>query len=122
MTAARVVRNEHWERDVGTGDVAVLLVPAVMAGDRLFDVDINFAVDRSATAMQAFYELLVEIDGAREWTRRVEGPMDQGPDTLDYHCRRLVPAGRPMRIRAITQVRGARRLRLKITAESVTTD
>lgn len=108
---------ERWERHAGTGDVAVLVVPAVTTGDRLFDIDVVFAVQAGTTGVRPSFGLVIEIDGAREWARRSDAPAIGGADSLEYHCRRVVPAGRPMRIRAVSQAAGVRRLRLSVTAE-----
>jgi hypothetical protein len=64
--------------------------------------------------------LTVELNGAREWSRRIPTSNPGQSDSLDFRCRRLVPEGQALRIRAVTQVGQAQRLRLRIDAEQET--
>jgi hypothetical protein len=122
MTRTRTAPAEHWRLDAGDADVAVLDVPAALQGERCFDVDLQFSV-RTPERPGAWLEVTLELDGAREWTRRVEAACPGQADTLDYHCRRRVPEGRALRIRALTRVGGgARRQRLLLAAQRVDDD
>ena len=66
---------------------------------------------------EAWHALSVELDGRRHWQRRIPSSNPGQTDSLDYHCRVEVPAGAPLRIRALAQAHGARRLQLRIDAE-----
>jgi len=88
--------RERWSIDAGTADV-VVRAPAALAG--------------------AWHEMTVELDGQRQWSRRLDTHNPGETDTLDYHCRRDVPAGQSLRVRVTTRVHGAVRARLTIEAE-----
>lgn len=113
---------EHWRVDAGEGDVAVLTVPPALRGERLFEVDLQFSV-RTPAQPGAWLAVTLELDGAQEWSRRIDAACPGATDVLDYHCRRVVPEGRALRVRAITRVGGgARRHRLLLTAQRVGDD
>ncbi len=104
---------EDWAVDAGAADIATLDIPPSAHRRRLFAVDVRFAV--RAAAAGAWQALSVELNGVREWSRRIDS---HGPiDTLDYHCRRELDIGQSLRIRAVTQRGGAQRMRLLIEAE-----
>lgn len=108
---------EHWRIDAGGADVALLDIPPVSDRVRRFDVDVSFVVRTPAeSALKPWHELAVELDGRKQWSRRIatSNPGDQ--DSLDYHVRVSVDAGAPLRVRALTKVRGAVRHRLIIEA------
>lgn len=110
-------RPETWRLDAGDADVAVLTVPAVLRRDRCFEIDLRFVV-RTPEATGAWLAVTLELDGAREWTRRIDAQCPGDTDSLDFHCRRVLPEGRALRIRAVTRVGGgARRQRLLLSAE-----
>ena len=110
-------RPEIWQLDAGDAAVAVLNVPAVLRRDRSFEIDLRFVV-RTPEAAGAWLAVTLEIDGAREWRRRIDASCPGQTDTLDFHCRRRLPEGRALRIRAVTRVGGgARRQRLQLVAE-----
>jgi hypothetical protein len=58
----------------------------------------------------------VLVDGALEWSRQLSTPTD-GPDSLDLRLRRTVPAGRPLRLVATCELRGATRVSLSLSAD-----
>lgn len=121
MTRPRL-RPERWHVDAGDGDIAVLTVPPVLRRDRVFEVDLRFAV-RTPAEPGAWLSVTLELDGAREWTRRIDAQCPGETDSLDFHCRRELPEGRALRIRAVTRVGGgARRLRLELSAEEAADD
>lgn len=108
---------EHWRIDAGDADVALLDIPPVSGRVRRFDVDVSFVVRTPAeSAVQPWHELAVEIDGRRQWSRRIDTSNPGEQDGLDYHVRVSVDAGAPLRVRALTKVRGAQRVRLLIEA------
>ncbi|MBS0435858.1 MAG: hypothetical protein JSR75_13380 [Proteobacteria bacterium] len=109
--------SEHWSVDVGDADVALLDVPPAEARARRFEVDVRFVVRCPDPLAGAWHALSVELDGRRHWQRRIATSNPGQTDSLDYHCRVEVPAGAPLRIRALAQAQGARRLQLRIDAE-----
>jgi len=111
-------RPERWALDAGDGDVAVLTIPAVLLRHRVFEIDVRFVVRNPAQDAQAWHALSVELDGKREWSRRLPTHPGTSTDSLDYHCRRELPAGQALRVLAVTQVGpGTRRQKLVIEAE-----
>jgi len=109
--------RERWSIDAGTADVAVLNIPASAQHDRVFDISAHFVVRAPAALAGAWHEMTVELDGQRQWSRRLDTHNPGETDTLDYHCRRDVPAGQSLRVRVTTRVHGAVRARLTIEAE-----
>ena len=117
MSPSQVDRAERWVRDAGEDDVALLDIPAVLHHERVFEIDVRFEVRHRGDASAGWHALKVEIDGAQLWSRRLETAVGSA-DSLDFHCRRAVPAGQPLRIRAGTAVGpGVQRRRLHIEAE-----
>jgi hypothetical protein len=108
---------ERWQVDVGDADIATLDIPAVLARSRRFHIDVQFVVQCPAEPRGAWHALTLELDGRREWSRQIDTSNPGQTDTLDYHVQVEVPAGRGLRVRALTQVRGAVRRRLRIEAE-----
>ena len=107
---------EQWRLDAGDADVAVLDIPPVSDRVRRFDVDVSFVVRAPDEIGAAWHELSVELDGRRQWSRRIATSNPGEQDGLDYHVRVSVAAGAPLRVRALTKVRGAVRQRLLIEA------
>lgn len=110
-------RPERWALDAGEADVALLDIPAVLHHERVFEIDVRFEVRHQGADAAGWHALKVELDGAQVWSRRLDTPTGSA-DSLDYHCRRTVPAGQPLRVRALTAVGpGVQRRRLHIEAE-----
>ena len=109
--------NEHWRTDAGDADVATLDVPPSLTRSRRFHVDVRFVVRCPAELEGPWHALTVELDGAQRWSRRIPTSNPGQTDSLDYHCLVEVPEGAGLRIRAVTQVRGAVRRQLCIDAE-----
>lgn len=111
-------RPETWRVDAGDADVAVLRVPPVLRSDRVFEIDLRFVV-RTPPEPGGWLEVTLELDGAREWSRRIDATCLGQADSLDFHCRRALPAGLGLRLRAVTRVGGgARRSALSLAAEA----
>jgi hypothetical protein len=110
---------ERWAVDVGAADLAALHIPADAWRRRVFDIDVRFVVRATAAAdgEAPWLAMTVEIDGAREWSRRIDTDCLGATDSLDYHCRRDVGVGQALRVRVLTQLSGAQRVRLRIEAE-----
>jgi hypothetical protein len=110
-------RGERWAADAGSADVAVLDIPASAQRDRVFEIDVRFVVRSPSSLEGAWHELNVELGGRQQWSRRIDTHNAGETDSLDYHCRREVPAGQALRVRATTRVDRAARARLTIEAE-----
>jgi hypothetical protein len=106
-------RPERWSVDARNADVATLVIPADARRERRFEIHLRFAV--SARAPGARHGLRVEVNGAMEWQRSAD--THPPADSLDYHFRREVPVGRPLKVVAKTEVQGAMRLSLRIEAD-----
>lgn len=107
---------EHWSTSAGTRDVARLDIPPDAHRDRTFEVFVSLAVHNRTERPGATHALRVLVNGALEWQRTV--PTHPGPgDTLDLRLKRVVPLGQPLRLTATSEVVGAVRVSLKISAD-----
>jgi len=106
---------ERWHVDAGDADVATLVIPADSNRTRRFEIDCRLVV--APLAAGAHHAMRVDVDGGLEWTRRAPTQNPGDTDSMDYHFRRELPPGRPLRIVVKTQARQARRVRLVIEAE-----
>ena len=106
---------ERWRIDAGDADVATLVIPADSHRTRRFEIDCRLVV--MAIADGARHAMRVDVDGGLEWTRRAPTENPGHTDSMDYHFRRELPPGRPLRIVVKTEARQARRVRLLIEAE-----
>jgi hypothetical protein len=116
--AARV--GERWRVDAGAADIATLSIPPSAQRQRVFEIDLRFVVRAPEPLAGAWHEMTVELDGVRQWSRRIDTHNPGQTDSLDYHCRVSVALGRSLRVRAITQVGRAVRQQLLIEAEEAT--
>lgn len=110
-------RPERWRAESAHADIASLHIPACLDGRRVFEIDVRLLVRASAAAPAPWLALTVELDGVREWSRRVAAACPGASDSLDYHCRRELAPGQGLRIRALSGLGGAARLALLIEAE-----
>ena len=108
-------RPERWRADAGDADVATLVIPADSLRTRRFEIDCRLVV--MPLAAGAHHGMRVDVDGGLEWTRRAPTENPGQTDSMDYHFRRELPPGRPLRIVVKTEARQARRVRLVIEAE-----
>jgi hypothetical protein len=113
--AAASGRPEQWRVDAGDADVATLVIPPDAQRTRRFEIDCRLVV--APLAAGAHHGMRVDVDGGLEWTRRAPTENPGHTDSMDYHFRRELPAGRPLRIVVKTEARQARRVRLVIEAE-----
>jgi hypothetical protein len=109
------VKPERWRTDAGDADVATLVIPADSHRTRRFEIDCRLIV--AALAAGAHHAMRVDVDGGLEWTRRAPTENPGHSDSMDYHFRRELPAGKPLRIVVKTEAKQARRMRLVIEAE-----
>ena len=108
-------RPERWRIDAGDGDVATLTIPPDSFRTRHFEIDCRLVV--MPLAAGAHHAMRVDVDGGLEWSRRAATENPGHTDSMDYHFRRELPAGQPLRIVVKTEARHARRVRLLIEAE-----
>ncbi|MFL6679649.1 MAG: hypothetical protein ACJ8IK_15025 [Burkholderiaceae bacterium] len=106
---------ERWRIDAGDTDVATLVIPADSFRVRRFEIDCRLVVMRLADG--ATHGMRVDVDGALEWTRKAPTENPGQADSMDYHFRRELPVGQPLRIVVKTQAKQARRVALVIEAE-----
>lgn len=107
---------EHWRRDAGPDSVAVLDIPGLLERSRVFEVDVTLVVDVPSAPQGAWHELSLELDGKRQWCRRVDTRNPGQTDGLDYHQQVRLAPEQGLRIRAVAQVRGCRIRQLLIEA------
>ncbi len=112
---AAPAKPERWRSDAGAADVATLVIPADSVRPRRFEIDCRLVV--AALGAGARHGMRVDVDGALEWTRQAPTENPGATDSMDYHFRRELPAGRPLRIVVKTQARQARSMGLVIEAE-----
>ena len=108
-------KPERWHIDAGDADVATLVIPADSFRARHFEIDCRLVVKPLAEG--ARHGMRVDVDGNLEWTRQAPTENPGATDSMDYHFRRELPAGVPLRIVVKTQAKQARRVRLSIEAE-----
>jgi len=108
---------EYWQTDAGTASVAVLTIPGLLTRARAFDIDATLIVDVPSVVTQgAWLELTVEIDGQRQWSRRISAHNPGQTDNLDYHQQVRMEVAQGIRIRAVAAVKGARIKQLWVEA------
>jgi hypothetical protein len=107
---------EHWQTDAGSDPVAVLNIPGLLSRARIFDVDATLIVDVPAEAQGAWHELTVEIDGKRQWGRRIASANPGQTDSLEYHQRLRLEVEQGVRVRAVAKTKGVRVRQLLIEA------
>ena len=115
MTSPTPPKPERWRTDAGPADVATLHIPPDAQRARRFEIDCRLVVAHKAEG--ARHAMRVEVDGALEWARESATQNPGHTDSTDYHFRRDVPPGRPLRIVVKTTARQAQRLALTIEAE-----
>ena len=115
VQAAKPASPEKWRIDAGTADVATLTIPADAFRARRFEIDCRLVVAHKAAG--ARHGMRVDVDGGLEWTRRADTENPGHTDSMDYHFRREIPIGRPLKIVVKTEARGAQRVDLVIEAE-----
>lgn len=110
-------RPERWAVDAADAAVATLTVPPDAQRERRFEVACAMTVQPIAGADGGWHHMLVRVDGAREWERRIATHPGDGPDGLDLRFERRVPPGQALRIVVEVAAQGARRRSLHIEAE-----
>lgn len=115
--ARRRPQREHWRADAGEADIATLDIPGALGRTRRFEIDVRFVVRAPLDVRDAWLELTVELDGRRQWSRRIATALPGETDSLDYRCGVELPPGPGLRVRALTAVCGAQRRQLVVEAE-----
>lgn len=108
MPTTTEFQPEHWMADAGAESVAVLTIPALLSRARVFDIDATLIVDVPGDAESAWHELTFEIDGQRQWSRRIPSHNPGQTDGLDYHQRVRLEVEQGIRVRAVVKVKGSR--------------
>jgi hypothetical protein len=109
-------RPEHWQTDAGSDPVAVLNIPGLLSRARVFDVDATLIVAVPGAAQDAWLELTVEIDGQRQWNRRIAAHNPGQTDGLEYHQRVRLEVAQGIRVRAMAKTKGVRLKQLWVEA------
>ena len=107
---------EHWQTDTGGDPVAVLNIPGLMSRARVFDVDATLIVAVPDAKQGAWLELTVDIDGQRQWSRRIPANNPGQTDGLEYQQRVRLEVAQGIRIRAMAAVKGVRIQQLRLEA------
>ena len=107
---------ERWNASAGTRDVVRLDIPADAQRERSFEIYCRLVVSNKAGRTDASHAMRVLVDGALEWSRAMPTHAG-GEDSLELRLRRSVPVGRPLRLSASCELRGALRVSLSISAE-----
>ena len=108
--------TERWSASAGVRDVVRLDIPADAQRERTFEIYCRLVVSNKAGRLDAAHAMRVLVDGALEWQRSMPTHAG-GEDSLDLRLRRSVPVGRPLRLNATCELRGAQRVSLSISAE-----
>jgi hypothetical protein len=82
----------------------------------VFEVDATLIVDVPSAAASAWHELTVEIDGQRQWSRRIPSANPGQTDGLEYHQQVRLEVEQGVRIRAVAKVKGGRIRQLMVEA------
>jgi hypothetical protein len=112
---AHAGKPERWCIDARDADVATLVIPADSTRTRRFEIDCRLVVVRLADG--ATHGMRVDVDGDLEWTRKAPTENPGHTDSMDYHFRRELAVGQPLRIVVKTQAKHARRVALRIEAD-----
>ena len=110
------IQPEHWSVDAGTESVAVLTIPGLLSRARVFDVDATLIVEVPRDTEGAWHQLTIELDGQREWSRRIPSHNPGQTDGLDHHQRVRLELGQGVRVRATVAVKGVRIRQLLLEA------
>ena len=111
-------RPERWHCDAADAALATLLIPAHASRERVFEVSCAMSVRVPQDAGdEAWHQMTVQANGARQWQRRVPSRSPGQEDGLDYRFRRTVPVGEELKLVVAVEVRGVRRHRLQVEAE-----
>ena len=102
---------ELWRCDAGDAGVAVLDIPGALDRRRVFDVDVTLLVSVPPGPAEPWHGLSVELDGRRQWERRIPSSSPGQTDGLDHHCRLTLEVSQALRIRAVATVGGGSRVR-----------
>ena len=108
--------TEHWSAESGHRDVVKLDIPADAQRERRFEIYVRLVVANKAGRSDATHALRVLVDGVLEWSRSAPTHIG-GHDSLELRLTRTVPVGRPLRLSASCELRGAQRVQLSINAD-----
>jgi len=108
---------ERWSVQAGDAAVARLDIPAEAKRERRFEIAVSMSVRALDNSAEPWHELRVYADGKLQWQRRI-GTQQPAPfDGLDYRFQATVAVAQTLRLSAIAECGGARRLQLQIEAD-----
>lgn len=117
---------EFWQAETSSDSVLLLRIPSVLSRARVFDIDASVVVAVPDTVehrgLPPWHELTLEVDGSRQWSRRVPSHNPGSTDGLDYHLRWRLEAGQSARVRAVVTCQGSRIRHLQIEARETLPD
>ncbi len=100
--------------------MVVLSIPGLLSRARDFDLDVSLVVTVPERADDStappWHELALEVDGLRQWSRRVPSHNPGQTDGLDYHLSLRLEAGQAVRVRALAACQGSHIRHLQIEA------
>jgi len=116
QTNSQERQPERWQTDAGGDPVAVLNIPGLLSRARVFDIDATLIVAVPDAKQGTWLELTVDIDGQRQWSRRIAAHNPGQTDGLEYHQRVRLEVEQGIRIRAVAAVNGVRIRQLRVDA------
>lgn len=129
------IQPERWCADAGDATLAELRVPPDARRERRFEVacamTVRLPVDADTRAKAsadtrasiqaetagAWHEMTVHVNGAKQWSRRIDTRNPGHWDGLDYRFAATVPVGQALRVKVQVATRGALRRSLLVEAE-----
>lgn len=108
---------ERWSVRAGDAALARLDIPADSKRERRFEIAVAMSVRALDGSSAPWHELRVYADGKLQWQRRIATVQPAPFDGLDYRFQCTVAVARSLRLSAIAECGGARRLQLQIEAE-----
>jgi len=117
---------EYWHAETRSDSVVVMNIPGLLSRAREFDIDVSVVVAVPSHAQDpvsaSWHELTLEVDGRRQWSRRVPSHNPGESDGLDYHLRLRLEAGQSVRVRAVAACQGSQVRHLQIEARETLPD
>ena len=109
--------HERWSVQAGDAAVAHLDIPADSKCERRFEIAVTMSVRAHDDSIAPWHELRVYADNQLQWQRRIATQQPAPFDGLDYRFQCTVAVARSLRLSAIAECSGGRRLQLQIEAD-----
>lgn len=116
-SAAKSGAPERWAQRAGDAALATLHIPADATRERCFEISCAVTVRAPEDLRDAWHGMVVQVDGSRQWARRMATHNPGSFDGLDYRFRRTVPVGQALRVTVAVEVQRAQRRTLEIEAD-----